>query len=107
VYNNRDNNRDGDRSAKYDRCIIKSHGRVIKKYDFLIIECFADHIIKRWRRTVIILECKTKHEIYLYPRLHKLYVYTLTLPRNRSGSVVNNMNDVDGHTGDIPDCRGN
>jgi hypothetical protein len=29
-----------------------------------------------YRRTWIILECKTRHEIYLYPRLPKPYVYS-------------------------------
>jgi hypothetical protein len=51
------------------------------------------------------LECKTRHrESYLYPKLPYTYIpnISLTPPRSRSGSVVNNMNDVDGQTGDKP-----
>jgi len=74
------------RLAEYDECFIEPRGRVY----------IGVH--------GVILECKTRHEIYLYPR--RLFIRTrnisLTLPRSRSGSVVNNMNDVDGQTGDKP-----
>jgi hypothetical protein len=56
-----------------------------------------------YRRTGSILECKTRHEeSYLYPN-YRTCTYlniSLTPPRSRSGSVVNNINDVDGQTGD-------
>jgi hypothetical protein len=58
-----------------------------------------------YKRTRGILECKTRQEeSYLYPKLPHTYVLYMSLIsyRSRSGSIVNNMNDVDDQTRDKP-----
>ena len=51
------------------------------------------------------MECKTRHEspisILDYPFIRTRNI-SLTLPRSRSGSIVNNRNVADGQTGDKP-----
>jgi hypothetical protein len=67
--------------VEYDGCIIEPRGRV-----------YIDVQGPSWSarqdtRSISILDVSYR-------------MYTLTPPRSHSGSVVNNMNDVDGQTGD-------